>query len=327
MVKIETHERWDSFTESEWNGLLARSAAPSLFLTWQWQTGWWDAFGEGCRLRIFGLTDSSGRLIAVLPLYAAPGPHEIWTIVGGADVSDYLDLIVQREREEEAWSALLGHHEGHWDLRGLRDGSPSLSILPALAGSHGVTVRIGVEERCPVLALPSSWEEYLRRLRAKDRHELRRKMRRFERECPGALVSSHTSEDEVDAAMESFMVLHRKSGAGKSRFMDDRMERFFRRVSRTLARAGWMRLWLLQWERAPLAAFICFEYGGAVGLYNSGFDPAHAGRAPGIVLLAQIIRDAIERGVPRFDFLRGEEPYKYAFGPTPLPLYRIEVIR
>ena len=66
-----------------------------------------------------------------------------------------------------------------------------------------------------------------------------------------------------------------------------------------------------------MASFLCIEYGGSVGLYNSGFDPAHARLAPGIVLLAHLIRDAIERGVPVFDFLRGEESYKYDFGPTP----------
>ena len=60
-----------------------------------------------------------------------------------------------------------------------------------------------------------------------------------------------------------------------------------------------------------MAAFICLEYARSVGLYNSGFDPARAQLAPGIVLLAHLIQDAIERGIPTFDFLRGEEPYKY----------------
>ena len=75
----------------------------------------------------------------------------------------------------------------------------------------------------------------------------------------------------------------------------------------------------------PVAAFICTEYGSSVGLYNSGFDPVHARLAPGIVLLGHVIRDAIERRVPVFDFLRGEEPYKYAFGPVPTDLLSVRV--
>src|SRR4026208_642323 len=83
------------------------------------------------------------------------------------------------------------------------------------------------------------------------------------------------------------------------------------------AAGGWARLWFLEFEGEAVAAFLCLEYAGSVGLYNSGFDPARAVRAPGIVLLALVIRDAIDRGFPIFDFLRGEEPYKYGFGPAP----------
>jgi len=76
-----------------------------------------------------------------------------------------------------------------------------------------------------------------------------------------------------------------------------------------------------------VAAFLCLEFGGSVGLYNSGFDPARAALAPGIVLLAHVIRDAIDRGFPVFDFLRGEEPYKYGFGPSPEDVLNVRVAR
>ncbi|MGH7398754.1 MAG: GNAT family N-acetyltransferase, partial [Candidatus Rokuibacteriota bacterium] len=104
---------------------------------------------------------------------------------------------------------------------------------------------------------------------------------------------------------------------GKARFMDERMEQFFRSVTARLVAQGWARLWFLDFEGSAVAAFLCIEYADRVGLYNSGFDPARAQLAPGIVLLAHVIRDAIERGIPTFDFLRGEEPYKYGFGPSP----------
>jgi CelD/BcsL family acetyltransferase involved in cellulose biosynthesis len=107
--------------------------------------------------------------------------------------------------------------------------------------------------------------------------------------------------------------------------MDEQMERFFRAGTLGLAREGWARLWFLESAGAPVASFLCLEYGGSVGLYNSGFDPAHARLAPGIVLLARVIMDAIERGVPVFDFLRGEESYKQDFGPTAEELLNIRI--
>jgi CelD/BcsL family acetyltransferase involved in cellulose biosynthesis len=176
-----------------------------------------------------------------------------------------------------------------------------------------------------VLELPASWDAYLERLSGKDRHELRRKMRKLERELPGTSVRSHAGLDGWDGALAEFLRLHRLSKVGKARFMDERMEAFFQDATRALAAAGWARLWFLDWNGSAVASFLCLEYAGSVGLYNSGFDPAHAKLAPGIVLLAHVIRDAIERGVPVFDFLRGEEPYKYAFGPTPQDLFRVIV--
>ena len=173
---------------------------------------------------------------------------------------------------------------------------------------------------------PATWDEYLARLSGKDRHELKRKMRKLERELPAVTVSVHAGAEGWDEALGRFLTLHRLSKVGKARFMDARMERFFRDVTLALARRGWGRLWFLESEGVPVASFLCMEHGGSVGLYNSGFDPAHARLAPGIVLLAHMIRDAIERGVPVFDFLRGEESYKRDFGPTPEHLLNVRIL-
>jgi CelD/BcsL family acetyltransferase involved in cellulose biosynthesis len=127
--------------------------------------------------------------------------------------------------------------------------------------------------------------------------------------------------------MDSFVALHRRSRAGKARFMDDRMEAFFRDVAPRLAEAGWAALWLLWLGERPAAALFCLEYAGTVGLYNSGFDPEARALSPGVVLIARTIEDAIGRGFRRYDFLRGEEPYKYGFGAVPTDVMRLTVER
>src|SRR5262249_10101760 len=262
----------------------------------------------------------------LLPLYdEAAGERRL---VGGVDVSDYLDLIAPAGREEEVWHALFQYRAGDatsWDLHGIRAASPTLEIVPRIGAASGLRPSLEGERRCPGLELPSSWEAYLERLSGKDRHELKRKVRKLERELPGTSVRSHASAEGWDAALAEFLRLHRLSKVGKARFMDERMEGFFREATRALAAAGWARLWFLDHDGAGVAAFLCVEYRGSVGLYNSGFDPVHAKLAPGIVLLSHVIRDAIDRGVPVFDCLRGEEPYKYAFGPIPQDLFRLQV--
>jgi CelD/BcsL family acetyltransferase involved in cellulose biosynthesis len=290
---VERLPDWGAVDEATWNGLVARSATPLPFSTWQFQTVWWRLLGEG-RLHLLGVQDAAAEWVAMLPLYEA---EPALRLVGGVDVADYLDLIAVA--------------------------SPTVALLPGLAAAAGLGCRIEPDERCPVIELPASWDGYLATLSGKDRHELRRKLRRADE--AGARVEVARTPGGIAAVMDSFLALHRRSKVGKARFMDARMEGFFREVGAALAGAGWAALWVLWIAEQPAAALFCLEYGGTVGLYNSGFDPEARALSPGVVLIARTIEDAIRRGYRRYDFLRGDEPYKYGFGAVPTDVLRVTV--
>ena len=325
-MKVESADQLDSVGADAWDALLAASRLRSPFLSWTWQAHWTAAFAADRRLEVRRVTDADGDLVAVLPLYEAmPGTLEL---IGGADVSDYLDLLVRAGHEEDAWAALLQSRTAErerWLLHAVPAASPTVGVLPTLAGSCSLSATVEREERCPVLSLPSSWDAYLASLSGKHRHELTRKIRRFERDVPdGRVVCVHTGPD-VGARLGDFLALHRASRTGKAKFMDARMETFFRAAIPALAARDGVRLWLLEAGGAPIASFICLEWDDTVGLYNSGFSPAHAALSPGLVLLSHVIRDAIGRGRPRFDFLRGEERYKLEFEPRLEDVFRVEI--
>src|SRR4029453_13496685 len=162
-------------------------------------------------------------------------------LIGGVDISDYLDVIAPTGREEDIWHALLQHRAGQpveWDLHGIRAASPTATLLPALAGGAGLTATMERRARWPGRALAGPWADYLAGLSGKDRHELRRKIRRLERELPGATARSHGEAAGWDEALTRFLTLHRLSKVGKARFMDERMERFFPSAPRP---RGWPR--------------------------------------------------------------------------------------
>jgi CelD/BcsL family acetyltransferase involved in cellulose biosynthesis len=325
-VKIDVHDSLEAVGPDAWDALQAGSGLRSPFLAWTWQRQWIAEFARGRRLELRRAVDGAGRLVALLPLVEV-GP-ERWLLAGGSDVSDYLDLIALRDREEEAWAALLGARASDraaWELHAVPAASPTVTALPALAAAVGLTVATAVEERCPVLDLPGSWDALLASLSAKHRHELTRKLRRFQREAPAGRVAWADTPDAVAARLPDFLALHRRSRAGKAKFMDARMERFFRRTIPALAARGGARLAFLDLPEGPIAAFVTLEWDGTVGLYNSGFHPERAGLSPGLVLLAHVVRDAIERGRRRFDFLRGEERYKYEFGPIPEAVHAVTI--
>jgi CelD/BcsL family acetyltransferase involved in cellulose biosynthesis len=62
-------------------------------------------------------------------------------------------------------------------------------------------------------------------------------------------------------------------------------------------------------------------------VYNSGYDPEVARLSPGIVLAADCIRRAMERGMTVFHFLRGQEDYKYRLGGKEEKIYQIKAVK
>ena len=325
-MKTHVHESLEAVGSEAWEALHADSALRSPFLSWAWQREWLAVFGESRRLELRTVTDDAGRLMAALPLVEI-APARLM-LAGGADVSDYLDLLARRGHEREAWSALLearAAEPGAWELHAVPGTSPTVGALPGLAAAVGLTARAEIEERCPVLALPETWDAFLAALPKKHRHELTRKVRRFEREVPDGRIVWESTPAGIDRRLDDFLALHRASREGKAKFMDARMEHFFRRAIAALAATGGARLALLEASGGPMASFVTLEWDTTVGLYNSGFAPAHAALSPGLVLLAHVVRDALERGRRRFDFLRGEERYKYEFGPSPEPVHLVTI--
>ena len=324
--KAESADRLDPSEAAAWDAVAAAAGRRSPFLSWAWQHHWAAVFADGRRLDIRHVRDADGGLIAILPLYETePGALEL---LGGADVSDYLDLIVVNGHEDDAWTTLLAARAGErarWTLHAVPAESPTVRSLPTLAAAVGLAADAAPEERCPVLTLPSSWETYLASLSGKHRHELTRKIRRFEREAPDGRAVVVRGPDAISARLDEFLALHRRSRVGKAKFMDERMERFFRAVLPALAAHDGVALWFLETSGGPIASFVCLEWDDTVGLYNSGFAPESAPLSPGLVLLSHVIRDAIARGRPRFDFLRGEERYKLEFEPRLEPVFRVTI--
>ena len=132
-----------------------------------------------------------------------------------------------------------------------------------------------------------------------------------------------TGADGLEPAMDDFIALHRFSRADKHTFMTEEMQAYFRALAEALAALGWLQLSFLDVGGRPVATYFCFDYNNEILVYNSGYDPAGVPQlSPGWVLLARLIRHAIGLGRSRFDFLQGNEDYKYRFGGTDMPIYR-----
>jgi CelD/BcsL family acetyltransferase involved in cellulose biosynthesis len=63
-----------------------------------------------------------------------------------------------------------------------------------------------------------------------------------------------------------------------------------------------------------VAVFYGFAHHDTVSYYLSGYDPELDKHSPGTLIVAHAIEKAVRDGAKTFDFLRGAEDYKYAWG-------------
>ena len=318
-------ESFESIRE-RWEDILPRCATDTVFVTPWWQKTWWDNFGEGYCARILSISDGGG-LLGIAPLMARDGAL---TFLGDKDLSDYFDFIVPRQHVSRFYPALCEYLHGlEWqtlDLDSVPRGSPTLERLPRLAADLGWDVEVEEEQTTPLVALPDTWEGFLSNLRKKDRHELRRKLRRLDREGSHCQFAAY-DQDDPDASMRKFFALLRASRPDKEEFLTPERERFFMDVARESASRDRFRLYFLEVGGAEVAACICFDYGGAFLLYNSGYDPAYSNLSVGLLNKALSIKTAIEEGREVFNFLKGNERYKYNLGGRDEAVYRLSIRR
>lgn len=334
-IRIYTDEQGFDDLKADWNTLLARSGSDTLFLTWEWQTTWWRCLGEG-DLWLLAWYDQD-QIVGIAPLYLIVEQDGLrrLNIVGCVDVSDYLDVIIAAGSEEQVYSALLdwltGASAPAWDVAqfcNVPQQSLTHQLLPAQAVQRGLESATRVEDVCPIIELPGDFETYLQeRLSKKQRHEVRRKIRRIQEETQvnWYVVDSALA---IEAEMEAFIQLHRLSTDEKHSFMTPEMQVFFREITRAMHDAGWLYLAFIEINGAKAAAMLAFNYKGRLLVYNSGYNPAtYAELSPGIVLTSLIIEDAIKRDIKIFDFLQGNEVYKYRFGATDTFVYDTQISR
>jgi len=266
---------------------------------------WWAHRGSGQLLLA-----EADRVI--LPLYLGQDGVEI---VGEQDLTDYHCPLGGGLDDLAAFGEALATSLPP-GTRFRLDSLPGEVAGPLAEGLAAAGVETSSErhEAAAVLVLPDDHETYLAGLRGKDRHEIRRKGRRFE--------ESRGEPHLVDGpdGFGAFVAMHRAAEGRKGEFMDDTMAGFFE----DLLDIEGAVLSLLVGDGDPVAAAFGFVDEHAYYLYNSAYDPAHASASPGVTLVDRLIAAAIGAGKSRFDFLKGDESYKFRMGAVPRPLFVLE---
>lgn len=300
-----------------WDQLLKRSPAASPFASWAWHWAWANAAppDEVSASQAVLLRSADGAIEALLPVAVRSVTLRrrrvtalTWAI-GDFGCPDHLDILASPEADLGAVVTALKSLS--WDIVVLSNLAPDATNATRLAAalSHcGCAIRREALQSCPYLELPNSWEEYLAALSPTRRQSVRRKERNLFRNH--AVVVTDYGPNRLEEGWRRLVRLHERRWGSGGAFSDPRVEQLHRCFAREVARRGQLWLSTLDLDGEPAAAWYGFAHRDTVYFYQSGRDPRWAAESVGFVLMAMMIRRAIERGYRRFDFLRGAEPYK-----------------
>ncbi len=295
-----------------------------LFVVPGWLKVWWQIFGSGLEPHLCSIRHND-KLVGIAPLLFQGGEGRL---IGSPDVCDYLDFIVTPGSERVFFQHLIPYlrEQGisRLDLGVVRAGSVILSDLFEVAKSLDCTVYSEPEDVTMELDLPSTWDQFLKQLTGKERHEIKRKFRRLNE---AGRVNFRTVERPADVreGIDLFLALFKLNRSDKSDFMTDQRASFFRSLAKAMAEAGLLRLYFLDIDEAPAAVVMSFDYNSTIFLYNNGYDNQYRSLSVGLLSKVFTIQDGIRRGKRKYDFLKGTEAYKHRLGGRSVRLYRCQI--
>jgi CelD/BcsL family acetyltransferase involved in cellulose biosynthesis len=337
-MNFKLHKDFLEINSTAWNALVEQSIADTLFSRCEYLSEWWKTRGGGEWLRqnaqlVLVSATENEQLIGIAPLFITEyDGRQALMLIGSIEISDYLDLIVREQDLSRFLSGLMdflaSSHAGSWsaiDWYNLPDSSPTLAALKADSESRGWTYHEEIYRPTPRIALNGSFEEYLSRIDKKQRHEIKRKMRRADESGRVRFVVVDKSAD-IEPELESFFHLMAQD-PNKANFLHDVMRDQMSNSIRAAHDYGYLWLAFLEVDGVKAAASLNFDYKNKLWGYNSGVSREHMEFSPGWVLLGHVIQWCCENGRTEFDFMRGDEEYKYRFGGVNKYVMRAQSIR
>ena len=319
-----TQESFDSLA-SFWMDPSLRLRWSSVFILPAWLKVWWQKLGPEAEPYL-GAVRQGDKIIGIAPLLLK---ERAASIIGSADVCDYLDFVTVPGMEQDFFSVLLDdlRQKGinHLDLRPLRSDSAVLTNLVGIAQKRGYEVLCYPEDVSLELDLPATWDEYLAALTKKQRHEVRRKLRRLWEAGDVKHRCVEVSHGEVGDYTDAFLKLFSLSREEKANFMTTRMESFFRSLAEAMAEIGLLRVGIVELDTLPAAMIMGFDYNDSHYLYNSAYNPQYNSLSVGLLCKVLCLKESIEKDMKKWDFLKGDETYKYHLGGREVPLYRCRI--
>lgn len=321
--------------EVAWKALCAACDDLPVFVGWDWMSTWWRHFGDRWQLFVLTAHDDADRLVGIAPLvrrrrFVSPVPVRCVRFMANEGAfGSHLDVLADPSIREHVAGAFVAHlfrNGREWDVLDLGD-----LVAGSTLGTH---VRDLPGRRwdcpgmvCPYVTLPDDWETYRRGLTKKVRRNLTYFPALLEREHPARAHVRLVDEPEaLQAGIDSLVEMHLRRRADTT-FLEESFVRFHRELAATALAGGWLRFHELAVDDRVIAIIYCFQGGDTVYAYQSGFDLDWGRYSPGRQIAAHAIRSAMDEGARVFDWMQGNDDYKYEWTDESRVDYRLLLAR
>jgi CelD/BcsL family acetyltransferase involved in cellulose biosynthesis len=311
-------------TKEIWDRLLEDCPDANPFLTFAWNTAWWEVYGNSRHLFVI-IIYSSVQAIGIFPLMISKKTVGLIPIKNmefiGIGKSDYLGPIIV-ENPELCWHQALdtiNDHSKLWDKvelgRMIEESTSFGKLLKVLTSKKTGKSIIKCQSTLgsPSILIEGDWEEYYKQcVSASNRSTTRRKMRLLEKRGK-VTFSESKGKENLDHLLNEMAVLESKSWKGDTKkgiLGDEQDRKFISRIASLFADSGWLSLHTLRIDKQLIAYNLGFKYDNRYYLYSPSYDSEFKSNSPGLLLIKHTIQECFQDVIEEYDFLQGEERYK-----------------
>jgi len=307
-------ERLDVFAE-DWRRLAGNDVSP--FHTFGWNRAWYRHLAgrkKSVKIAVFVFW-RKGAVVGILPCYQKGSELRL----AGDEDCDYQDILV---REEKIIPQMLARvftylKKENCDLHFccLADTGKLLHQLNIAAKKLEYPNFSRKSCPCPWFEMGENGETFLAKQKTKVRKRVRAALRKMEKHAPGYRCRIYEEGEINPNLIERIADLHIRNQyrkQGKSVFESQKFRDFVAEAA--LRRDVGISIVTLENEQGELIAFdLGFQRGKRFSVYLGSFEAEYSSCSPGTVLLYLQIEEWTKRGVEIYDFLCGNESYKYDY--------------
>ncbi len=300
-VKLKIFDKFDGELEKLWTSIKVENDNP--FLNYEINKTWFDIFGGNSTLKIFSDNENF-----IAPMYFQ---KNVAYLCGGQDLFDYHDFIsnqnVNKDLIKQLFDEILDKIN-LVELNSIVSGSKLHKYIIELEKEYEINYIN--EDVCPIIKLPNTFENYLLQLSKKNRHEIRRKIRKFENNLEFEIVE--TDSNNVEEHLIEFLRLM-KLNPEKRNFLNQSRIEFMSRVIKYAILSNTGNLTFIKIKNEMVATSFEFKNNDKLFVYNSGYNDNFSEYSVGLLNHIYNIKNKVSK-YKFIDFLRGSEEYKYRIG-------------